>query len=35
LSGVVKRGNGSTVYAWFIYRKGRSGNFPRLSFASP
>lgn len=35
LSGVVKRGNGSTVYAWFIYQKGRTGGLPCLTFAPP
>jgi hypothetical protein len=35
LAGEIKRGNGSTVYGWFIYQRGRTGTAAGLAFAPP
>jgi hypothetical protein len=34
-AGVIKRGNGSSNYGWFIYQRGRRGGVATLTFAPP
>jgi hypothetical protein len=35
LAGAIKRANGSSNYAWFVYRRGRRGRRHALDFAPP
>jgi hypothetical protein len=35
LAGAIKRGNGSSNYAWLIYQRGRRGGVATLTFAPP
>jgi hypothetical protein len=35
LAGTIKRGNGSSNFAWFIYQRGRRGGVATLTFAPP